>query len=361
MLTSTFTGLRIAGMAAAVPSYEITAEEMYARYGKEIVDKTIKMVGVKKSRKSVPQQLSSDLGYEAAQAIIKEKKICLDTIGVLLYITQTPDYKVPSSAMILHKRLGLSQDCSAMDINLGCSGFVYGLHTICAILQSLSCQRGLLIVGDVSSKLSTPDNRASSLLFGDGSAAVVVEKADSAPMHFALRSDGTRYPAIIVPGGGFRAMTYSSEELSKGHRDYPYPLMDGMGVFNFSIQDVPALIKEFLAVQGTSLADYDCLALHQANLYIMKQIAKKLKALPGQLLVSVDQYGNTSGASIPITLVDHYGKDSAGKIRILMSGFGVGLSWGVASFEMDLNNILPMVVSDDYYEPIEIDTQEYNA
>ena len=348
-------------MAAAVPSREITAEEMYERYGQEIVDKTINMVGVKRSRQSVKKQLSSDLGYTAARAILEEKNIEPESIGVLLYVTQTPDYKVPATAMLLHKRLGLSQDCAAMDINLGCSGFVFGMHTLCSMLQSLNCQRGLLVVGDVSSKLSTPDNRASSLLFGDGSAAVVVEKGEGTPIEFALRTDGARFPAIIVPGGSFRELTYEPEELEKGNRAYPYPLMDGMGVFNFSIGDVPKLIQGFLEEQDKTLADYDCLALHQANLYIMKQIAKKLKASTEQLLVSVDRFGNTSGASIPLTLVDRYGEEQGQPVRVLMSGFGVGLSWGVASMDIPRENILQLLVSDDYYEPTEIDEQEYNA
>ena len=361
MLTSTFQGLRIAGLAAAVPSREITAEEMYELYGQKIVDKTIKMVGVKRSRKSVKQQVSSDLGYTAARAILAEKSIDPRDVGVLIYVTQTPDYHVPATAMLLHKRLGLSQDCAALDVNLGCSGFVYGLHMLCSLLQSLNCRYGLLIIGDVSSKLGTQENRASSLLFGDGSAAVAVEKQTAAPMSFALRTDGSRYPAIIIPGGGFRAMTYSPEELAKGNRAYPYPLMDGMGVFNFSIQDVPALIQAFLEAEGRSMEEFDCLVLHQANLFIMKQIAKKLGASADQLLISVDRYGNTSGASIPITLADRYGETPEGRLKILMSGFGVGLSWGVGTLEMEAADILPMIISDDFYVPTEIDEQEYNA
>ncbi|GGG71949.1 3-oxoacyl-ACP synthase III family protein [Paenibacillus radicis (ex Gao et al. 2016)] len=359
MLISKFNNLQIAGIACAAPTQEITAEELSEKFGKEIVEKTIKMVGVQRSRQSVKKQLSSDLGYVAAKAILDTKQIDLSSIGVLLYVTQTPDYRAPATATILHKRLGLSIDCVAMDINLGCSGFVYGVHTACSLLNSLNSERALCIVGDTSSKLGSQEDRVSSLLFGDGTAAVLIEKSEQAsPIEISLRSDGSRYDSILIPNGAFRAMTLTSEELALGHRGYPYPIMKGTDVFNFSITDVPKHMHEFLLNVDKSIVDYDCLALHQANLFMLKQIAKRIQASPAQLLISIDRYGNTSGASIPLSLVDRYGNDNHGEIRALMSGFGVGLSWGVISANLLAENILPMIYTDEFYDDPALSIEE---
>lgn len=359
MLISKFNNLQIASIACATPTREITAEELYEKFGREIVDKTIKMVGVKRSRQSIHKQLSSDLGYVAAKAILETKQIDPSSIGVLLYVTQTPDYRVPATASILHQRLGLSTDCVAMDINLGCSGFVYGVHNACSLLTNLNSKRALCIVGDTSSKLGSQDDRASSLLFGDGTAAILIEKSEHASsIEFSLRSDGSRYDAIMIPNGAFRAMTLTPEELALGHRSYTYPIMKGADVFNFSITDIPKHIHEFLLEQNKSISDYDCLALHQANLFMLQQIAKRMKATPKQLLVSIDRYGNTSGASIPLSLVDRYGAQEHGEIQALMSGFGVGLSWGVMSASLSVENILPMIYTDEYYDDPALGLQE---
>ena len=361
MLKSRFNGIRIAAISAAVPANRITVEDLYQKFGQEIVDKTVQMIGVRESRQSVKKQIASDLGFTAAREIFEKKKVDPASVGLLLVVTQTPDYHVPATAFVLHKRLGLSQNCAAFDINLGCSGFVYGMQTACALLQSMNCERALCIVGDTSSKLGSSENRASSLLFGDGTAAVLLEKdSEASPIEIAMRSDGSRYPAIIVPYGAFRSATYTEEELSIGNRAERFPLMSGTDVFAFSITDVVKLIREFLADRRESTQDYDCLALHQANLYMMKQIAKKLKASPDQLLVSIDRFGNTSGASIPLALVDRYGGQRMGGIQALMSGFGVGLSWAVMSAALNTEDIFPMIYSDDYYEDTLMDAQSYN-
>lgn len=362
MLKSVFKGIRIAAVSAAVPATRITAEELYQKFGREIVDKTVQMIGVTESRQSVKKQIASDLGYLAAKEILEKKEIDANSIGVLIVVTQTPDYRVPATAFVLQKRLGLSKNCAVFDINLGCSGFVYGLQTASAMLQSLNCERALLVIGDSSSKLGSSENRASTLLFGDGTTAVLLEKDTGAPdIEIAMQSDGKRYSTIAVPYGEFRSLTYTEEELAVGNRACRFPLMNGTDVFSFSIIDVVKLIKEFLAEKGSTIRDFDCLVLHQANLYMMKQIAKKLKAEPEQLLVSIDRFGNTSGASIPLSLVDHYGEQQGGKIKALMSGFGVGLSWGVISAVIHAADILPMIFSDEYFEDDDIDMQDYNS
>lgn len=360
MLTGRIHGIRLAGLSMAVPCGRLTREMLYEKFGQDIVDKTVKMVGVKKAHHSVKEQVASDLALVAARRLLSEKQTDLSSIGALVYVTQTPDYRVPATAAILQHRLGLSENCVAFDINLGCSGFVFGLHTAASMLSTLDCRRGLLLFGDTSSKLANPESRASAILFGDASGALLLEKDDhAAPLRFSLKTDGNRYPAIIVPAGAFRSRCYSAEELQMRHRSYGFPLMNGTEVFNFSIHDVPELIKDFLAEQNETTADYDCVALHQANLFMMKQIARKIGVKGDKLLVCIDRYGNTSSASIPLALADRYGSVEDGNIRVLASGFGVGLSWGVADLRMRCIDIFPILYSDEFFPPVEFDEYTY--
>lgn len=362
MLTSKISGIEIAAMAAAVPANRVSIEEMYQRFGCDAVDKTVGITGVKEVRHSVQKQIASDLGYMAAEHIFQSREnIDRSTIGVLIFVSQTPDYKVPPSALILHKRLNLSKECAAFDINLGCSGFIYGMFVACSMLQNLGCQRALCIVGDTSSKLASHEDRAASLLFGDGTAAILLEKNKSASsIEFTLCSDGTRYSDIVVPYGEFRSKTYTPEELNIGYRHYSYPLMNGVDIFTFGVKDVVFTMKNFLRCINKEISKYDCLVLHQANLYMMEYIAKKMKIDREKLLVSIDRFGNTSGASIPLTLVDSYGEKDGGEIETLLCGFGVGLSWGVISTKISVDNILPLVYSDNYYIDDDINSQAYN-
>ena len=361
MLESTIRSVSLSGLCVAVPTGKLTTEMLYDKFGREVVDRTVKMVGVRESRHSIRQQLSSDLAIIAAEDILKRKAVDRSTVGLVLYVTQTPDYRVPSTAMIIQHRLGLGTDCEAMDINLGCSGFVYGLQAACAMLSVSNAERALLVFGDTSSKLASSESRASSILFGDASGALLLEKNEqAADIHFMMKTDGSRYPAIIVPNGAFRARTYTEYELAEGNRSEPWPLMNGLEVFNFSIQDVPAMINAFVGKQGVPVEEYDLVALHQANLYIMKQIMKRIKATKEQLGVTIDRYGNTSSASIPITVADRYGECADSKeVRILSCGFGVGLSWACADLTMNTDDIYPIIFSDEYFPPTEFDGFSY--
>lgn len=360
MLTSRIQGISLTGLCMAVPNQRLTTEMLYEKFGHDIVDKTVNMVGVKEAHHSVKEQVASDLALVAARKLLLEKKVDLSSIGVLVYVTQTPDYRVPATAVILQHRLGLSKNCAAFDVNLGCSGFVFGLHTAASLLSTINCQRALLLFGDTSSKLADPESRASTILFGDASGALILEKDDHAvTLRFALKTDGSRYPAIIVPGGAFRSRCYSEEELQMRNRSCDFPLMNGTDVFNFSIHDVPELIKAFWAEENETAADYDCVALHQANLFIMKQIARKIGVKGDKLLVCIDRYGNTSSASIPLSLADRYGTAQDGDIRALISGFGVGLSWGVADIRMRSADIFPILYSDEFFPPVEFDEYTY--
>ena len=364
MLVSVFNGIKIDAIACAVPANEVLAETIYREHGQELTDKIKKTVAVHSIRRSVRKQIASDLGYVAAKRIMDQKSIDPAGVGVLVFATQTPDYPHPPTSDILHKRLGLSFDCAAIDVNNGCAGFVYGAQVTCAMLQSFNCGYALLIVGDTSNPKNENkefmDKRVS-VPFGDGTAAILFKK-DGGPhkIECSLNSNGNGYHSLIKFYGGYRGETYTESELALGNRNKGYPLMNGVEVFNFSITDVPKHINGFLEYQRKTVNDYDCVVLHQPNLFMIKQIAKKIGADIEKVPISLDRYGNTSGASIPLTLVDKYGGYAASRINALMCGFGVGLSWGTMSAEIDTDDILPMIYSDDYFEDPMLDLYEYD-
>jgi len=365
MLVSTFNGISIDAIACAVPKQEETSEKIYKKHGQEYTEKIKKTIAVNTIRKSIKKQISSDLGFIAAQKILNYKNINPTDIGIMVYVTQTPDYQIPATSCILHKRLGLSIDCATIDVNNGCAGFVYGTHVICSMLNSINCNYALLINGDTSSPkkiIKECLKKRISVPFGDGTTAVLFKKSNINDLiQITLRTNGNGYHSLILyGGGGYRVKTYTTKEKKVGYKNINYPLMNGIDVFNFTITDVPTQVNEFLSYQNMSISDYDCIVLHQPNLYMIKQIAKKINADMEKIPISLYKYGNTSGASIPLTLVDKYGDTNNGIVKTLMCGFGVGLYWGTMSVNINTSDILPMIYSDDYFIDPQIDNYVYD-
>jgi len=354
MIKSKFENIKISGIACAVPKKKDILLEKYAStFGKDDVQKFSKMTGVASRHVTVQEQTASDLAYAAAEHLIKHKSIDASSIEVLIFVTQTPDYRMPSTACVLHHRLGLSKDCLAFDINLGCSGYVVGLQTISALMHSSNIKRGLLLVADTINKGIAPEDKSSCMLFGDAGAATLLEKRQDSPaIHTAMRTDGNGYKAIIIPAGAYRNMDVPKEKTlwGDGNIRSDYDLyMNGADVFNFTLSEVPILINEFMADANTTVEDYDALILHQANVYILKQIMKRTKFPKEKTPISMDRYGNTSVTSIPLTIADSYGSISNGGVRLLMCGFGIGLSWGVVSCVLETDDILPIIETDKIY------------
>ena len=343
MIYSEFKGIRIAGIAAAVPEGVVEIESLKAAEDPQMIDNFIKKTGIKKIHKGNPTQTAADYSFTAATALRESGKYSPEEIGVLIDVTQNPDYRTPSTACALHKRLGLEKSCLAFDINLGCSGFVYGVSVAASILSASNAKKALVLVGDSLARQRRQGFERTSntaLLFGDASTAIILEKKEGFTINSALMSDGTGHKALSTP--------YQAWKHPEGPGSVPG---DDIAVFNFTISEVPALLKEFLTETGTTIEDYDALVLHQANMMIMKQIAKKVKMPMDKVPVSLDQFGNTSGASVPLTIVNTYGEENGGRnLKLLTSGYGVGLSWGVVSFEIMDTDILPLVISHDTYD-----------
>ncbi|MDR1045151.1 MAG: ketoacyl-ACP synthase III [Candidatus Adiutrix sp.] len=353
MIASTLEGIKISGLASAVPAKQVRNVDYYPLFGRETVDKIIATTGVRESYHVHENQTAGDLAFVAARHLLEQLDIPPESIGILIFVVTYPDYFVPATANVLHKRLGFSTDCLAFDLNLACSGFVVGLQTAGALLKNCNARRALMLVGDSTSKVVSPNDK-SRLLFGDGGAAALLEVDDSAePMHFGVKTDGGRFKSIIVPAGAFRRPEAQAEpeQWADGNTRSDYHLfMDGANVFSFTMTAVPALIKEFAAHNGLDMESFDAAAFHQPNAFILKHLAKKINLPPDKMPLSLDRYGNTSGASIPITLSDAYGRVSEGRKHLLLSGFGVGLSWAAASVTVETGSILPVIHTDEYYQ-----------
>jgi 3-oxoacyl-[acyl-carrier-protein] synthase-3 len=329
--------VQMSGSVSCVPKTKIFNLENTLFNSSEEALKFILMTGVEQKRHLEDGVLVSDLCYEAAELLIKKLEWEKDEIGVLIMVTQTPDYLIPNTAIILQNRLGLSKNTACFDIPLGCSGFVYGASVISAMLASQSFEKGILLVGDSSSLLAHKEDKTSAPLFGDAGCAIGFEFNKGKKINFKLWSDGSRFKSIIIPDGGFRNR-FSKESLhviedSDGSkRTRVNPKMNGTDVFSFGITQVPREIKLLLQYVNKEVYDIDYFIFHQANKFMLEMIRKKLKLESSQVPYSIIKYGNTSSASIPLTL-SLLGADAKNK-KIMMCGFGIGLSIGSAYFDI---------------------------
>jgi 3-oxoacyl-[acyl-carrier-protein] synthase-3 len=349
-------GVAIRAVACAVPTKIVTTDE-YSVLTPEERQRLEKATGVGKRRISPLNQCASDLCAAAANHAIETLGWQRDSIGALVLITQTADQPIPATSIVLQAKLGLSQAHIAFDVNLGCSAMPFGLAIVGSMMQALNVPRALLLMGDVSSRVCAEHDKSSWPLFGDAGSAVALELQDDAPaMYFDLMSDGSGKDAIIVPSGGLASRRppgpgpVEEEVGSDGIPRRPDNLhLRGADVFSFAISKVPSSILRALETSGKSVENLDYLVLHQANKMINDTIAKKVKMLPEKSLSSLGDYGNTSSASIPLTLCAHASKFSEGDRLVSACGFGVGLSWGTAVLTIPAGSILPIVESDNVY------------
>lgn len=350
-----FKNIKVAGVACAVPKNEIKTESYKPIFGDEEVEKFMAMTGVKASHRTLEHQTCSDLGYRAARELLAHKGVKPEEIGTLLFSSHSPDYRRPSTAFVLQHRLGVPEEAVCYDISLGCSSLVVGMQTMASIMSTSDMRYGLLFVGDTAGKSVNPHDRSSAMLFGEAGAVMLLEKTqnDADEIKALVRSDGSGYKYMIIPGGGYRNL-HASEEVvmcaDGNERSLMNSFIQGTSVFTFTIFDVPRLIKDFRKQTATGPDDYDCFAFHQANLYILKQIAKKTKIPFDRMPITLDRYGNTSGASAIVSLCDVYGAGNDNKtIKVMACGFGIGISLGATSFEINANDILPIMEDDEIY------------
>ncbi|MDR1649533.1 MAG: ketoacyl-ACP synthase III, partial [Synergistaceae bacterium] len=282
-----------------------------------------------------------DLSVAAAKKLLESRLSPASEIGGILFVTQTPDHDMPNNSSRAAHLLGLPADCAAADVSFGCSGYVYGLWLGALMTRSLGAPV-LLLDGETHSYFTSPKDRGTSLLFGDAGSATLLtpDDAPGTQWHFGFLTDGSKHDILVVPEGRSRR---PFNERSLEYKTWPdggvrRPIdiyMDGMAVFNFVVRNVPVCLTSLMEKHSVAAGDLDLLLLHQANLYMMKQVAKKLKIPLEKMPVSLDRYGNSSSATIPVTICSELQKSVADKPhRVLAAGFGAGLS--IAAVLMDL-------------------------
>ncbi len=332
----------ISAMAAAVPvqvidNYKYT-EFFPAGQVKDVVDK----VGIYERRFADAETCSSDLCFAAAEKLITDNNIDKSEIDLLVFISQTPDYRMPATSCILQHRLGLSSSCIAFDITLGCSAFSYGLSVVYSMMEKGMVRKALLLDGETRSKVYSPKDRRSAFLFGDGGVAALIEKDEKyGESFFSLNTDGSRSDLIMIPAGGYRYPS-SVETLKEkvvdeygNIRSDEQGYMKGGDVFNFVIREIPRDIKKILAYADMSAEDMDFIVFHQSNNFINSYIAKKMKFDTAKIPSTIGKYGNTSSVSVPLTIVDQLKNKLNGEKQILTTAFGVGMTWATAIFSFN--------------------------
>jgi len=344
MATACIAGVRIEGLVSAVPRKTVSLMDELSLFGGNAAqaERLRKTIGLDQ-RRVVPEGMTaSDLAEAAVRRLLEATETYPESVDGLFMVTQTPDYLQPGNAVLLQDRLGLPTTCAAMDLNLGCSGYVYGLWAAHSFLAAGGLRRVILLVGDTISRIVSAEDRALRPLFGDAACATLLEADAEAPAAwFDLRSDGSGFQSLWQPGGAFREPaspeTLEPRELGEGIRRSRCQLhMDGAEIFNFSLKVEPAAISAMLETTGWNPDSVDGYVFHQANRYIIDNIRRRLK-LPAEKVPAgtVERFGNQSSASIPATLTDHYGEQLCQRShRMILSGFGVGLSWATCAVEL---------------------------
>ena len=330
-------GPRIAAIGTCVPQRRFDNILETKQFAEEEVKKVVALAGVKARRLAGDKVCSSDLCQAAADKILDSLGWKRDSVGALIMVTQSPDYLLPSTACVVHKRLGLSDECAAFDLGLGCSGYPYGLWLGAMMINTGEIQRVLVLHGETPSRFSDESDRSVSLLFGDTGSATALETpgpASSTNWFFKLHSDGAGFNDMIIEAGGFR------NRFSDDPKKYCVR-MNGASIFNFTIKRVPPLVSDTLKYSNTSLDEVDYYIFHQSNQFIIKHLMKKLKIPDGKVPMTLAEFGNTGGSSIPLTITKgDLVRPKDRSLKMMLLGYGVGLSWASALIDMGPDTIL---------------------
>ena len=345
--------VKFAGISACVPK-DVAHNKDYTWISEKERKNLIKTIGVESKHHVKNGTTTSDLCYVAADGLIKELGWDRNEIDLLIFVSQSRDYLLPATACILQERLGLAQTCVALDVDMGCSGYNYGLSVASGMMTSGGIRKALMLTGDVSSIGSKRDKTVFPL-FGDAGTATALEYKKGAPdIFFNLQTDGKGYRAIIIPDGGFRSLpskkSFDYKSYGKGIiRHKVHVSLDGIEVFNFSLREVAPNIKKLLKHTDRKIDSFDFVVFHQANYLMNNTIRRMLKIDKDKFPFSLKNYGNTSSASIPLTIVTELQEEVKNKkLSVLLAGFGVGLSWGSNIIELDNITCPEIYIYEDY-------------
>ena len=333
----------VAAVEYYVPKQVLSNDQLALEYPQWTADKILEKTGISERHIAAEDECSSDLGVSASQKLFATGVCVPEDIDYLLFCTQSPDYSLPTSACVMQDRLGIPIRSGALDFNLGCSGFVYGLGIAKGLIETGQARNVLLVTAETYTKFIHPGDRSVRTIFGDGAAATLIKSVDGAgdPSDpwigpFVYGTDGRGAQNLIVPAGGMRqARTKESgravQDEHGSWRSADNLYMNGPEIFTFSLQAAPKSVKSLLARSGESIDDIDLVVFHQANKYMLDYLRKKIKLPEDKFYIALRDYGNTVSSTIPIALKQalDQGRLHPGD-RIMVVGFGVGYSWAAA-------------------------------
>ena len=322
----------ITSLSIALPDKVLNNAALAIEFPEWTEAQILTKTGISERHISGDNEYVSDLGTVAAARLVGS--VGSPQPGYMLFCTQTPDMLLPSTACLVHERLKLPPDCGAIDLNMGCSGFVYGLSLASALIKSGQVKRVLLITADTYTKLLRREDKTTRTIFGDGAAATLLAAEGNDLHSFVLGTNGRGARLLQAVGSGMR-------KAHSGTIETPSLEMDGPEIYNFTLKAVPEMIQQVCGRAGIGRSEVDYFIFHQANGYMLEGLRRKLGIPPERFEVSMCNYGNTVSSTIPIALREAVRERRVlPGMRILFAGFGVGLSWGGCLF--------------DYHKPIVI-------
>jgi 3-oxoacyl-[acyl-carrier-protein] synthase-3 len=302
------------------------------------IEKISSKTGINSRHISASDEFSSDMAVKAAEKLFDEHNIDRSTIDYLLFCTQSPDYFLPTTACIIQDKLGLNTSIGALDFNLGCSGFVYGLSLAKGLIAGEMAKNVLLITSETYSKFIHPKDKSNKTIFGDAAAATLItsDKGFCSIGNFVFGTDGKGAENLIVKQGGMRfPVSNENEDIQDEFgnvRNDKNLFMNGTEIFNFTGEFVPKLTESILNKSGLTKEDIDLFIFHQANKYMLNHLRKKIKIPEEKFFISMEHCGNTVSSTIPIALYEAQKEQKISNIKnLILAGFGVGYSWGACN------------------------------
>lgn len=321
----------ITHISGYLPESVLRNEQLSEAYPDWTAEKIFEKTGIRERRVVQEGECASDLAFAAAERLLG---VGAKDADYLLFCTQTPDYLLPTTACLLQHRLGLPTTCAALDFNLGCSGYIYGLSLSHSLLQSGAAKKVLLLTADTYTRLIHPQDKSTRTIFGDAGTATLLDRESGVRLHsFVLGSDGAGAEQLMVKVRGARfprgdGLPTTIDDSGNVH-DPACLYMNGPEIFNFTLKAVPKLVRDVLERAKLSLDEVDLVVFHQANAFMLEHLRRKLGILPEKFVLHLEYCGNTVSSTIPLALEQAI---ASGRLRrgmkVLLAGFGVGYSWG---------------------------------
>lgn len=348
-MNQVFEHIKIEAITACVPPNIVSNENFQDLLNSKEMKFFEKTVGILERRWSSSETTASDLGLKAAKGLIDSLNVDKNKIKGLIFLSQTSDYKIPFTSNIIQAKLGLNTDTLCLDLNAGCAGFVQGLSVAYSLAKTINDdEKILLIVAETLSKILSPTDRSTTMLFGDAGSAILVGKSKNAKNSYINSfSDGQNYDAIIIKDGGYRnginedsfVRVQDENNNTKSNLDLS---MDGSRVFDFTLREVAPSVNNLLQDNSININSIDYFLFHQSNKFIIKQISSKLEIPEEKVLINIDKFGNTSGVTIPLLISSNKDLFKSSNY-VLLSGYGSGLNWGNCIMDLSNTHILPLI------------------